>query len=107
MVFLEWLTAIPRFSGYFISWNSLTAKNGSLEAIFNPTDRGLLHSVRNAIDKKRALGESRALTALRLAAYFGMSPDFWMNLQLRWDLYFAQQAEAEQPAQIQPRAVAV
>ena len=43
-------------------------------------------------------------TALRLATYFGMSPDFWMNLQLRWDLYFAQQAEAK--AQIQPRAAA-
>lgn len=32
-------------------------------------------------------------TALRLAKYFGMSADFWMNLQLRWDLFFAQQAE--------------
>ena len=28
-------------------------------------------------------------TALRLAKFFGMSADFWMNLQLRWDLYFA------------------
>ena len=32
-------------------------------------------------------------TALRLSKYFGNSPAFWMNLQLRWDLYFAQQAE--------------
>lgn len=32
-------------------------------------------------------------TALRLGRYFGMSADFWMNVQLRWDLYFAQQAE--------------
>jgi len=32
-------------------------------------------------------------TALRLAKFFGMSPDFWMNLQLCWDLYHAQQAE--------------
>jgi addiction module HigA family antidote len=31
--------------------------------------------------------------ALRLAKLFGMSPDFWMNLQLRWDLYHVQQAE--------------
>jgi addiction module HigA family antidote len=45
-------------------------------------------------------------TALRLAKYFGMSPDFWMNLQLRWDLYFARQAEAEQLARIRPRLVA-
>ena len=32
-------------------------------------------------------------TALRLAKFFDMSADFWMNLQLRWDLYFAQQDE--------------
>jgi antitoxin HigA-1 len=25
-------------------------------------------------------------TALRLAKFFGMTPDFWMNLQIRWDL---------------------
>ena len=34
-------------------------------------------------------------TALRLAKFFGMSADFWMNLQLRWDLYHVQQAEQE------------
>lgn len=34
-------------------------------------------------------------TALRLAKFFGMSAGFWMNLQLRWDLFHAQQAEAE------------
>ncbi|MBL8098575.1 MAG: HigA family addiction module antidote protein [Anaerolineales bacterium] len=34
-------------------------------------------------------------TALRLAKFFDMSPDFWMNLQLRWDLYFAQQDETK------------
>jgi addiction module HigA family antidote len=32
-------------------------------------------------------------TALRLARYFGMSPDFWLNLQLRWDLYHAREKE--------------
>lgn len=32
-------------------------------------------------------------TALRLAKFFGMTPDFWLNLQLRWDLYHSQQAE--------------
>ena len=32
-------------------------------------------------------------TALRLAKYFGMTPGFWMNLQLRWEMYFAQQKE--------------
>lgn len=34
-------------------------------------------------------------TALRLAKFFDMSAGFWMNLQLRWDLFHAQQAEAE------------
>ncbi len=43
-------------------------------------------------------------TALRLARFLGMSPGFWMNLQLRWDLYYAQQHEAEALAMIQPYA---
>jgi antitoxin HigA-1 len=43
-------------------------------------------------------------TALRLSKYFRVSPDFWLNLQLRWDLYFAQQAEAEQLRLISPVA---
>ncbi len=34
-------------------------------------------------------------TALRLSKYFGTSTDFWMNLQLRWDLYHAKEAEAD------------
>lgn len=41
-------------------------------------------------------------SALRLAKFFGNSPDFWMNLQLRWDLYFAQQAEAKVIETIRP-----
>jgi addiction module HigA family antidote len=34
-------------------------------------------------------------TALRLAKYFGNSPDFWLNLQMRCDLQAA--AEKEKP----------
>ena len=34
-------------------------------------------------------------TALRLAKFFGMSADFWMNLQLRWELYHVQAVEGE------------
>lgn len=41
-------------------------------------------------------------TALRLARFFGNSPSFWMNLQLRWDLYFAQQEEKQALASISP-----
>jgi antitoxin HigA-1 len=39
-------------------------------------------------------------TALRLAKFFGVSADFWLNLQLRWDLYNAQQFEQGELARI-------
>ena len=45
-------------------------------------------------------------TALRLAKFFGMSPDFWMNLQLRWDLYQAQRCELDELKSIRPHAAA-
>ena len=32
-------------------------------------------------------------TALRLAKYFGMSAGFWLNLQIKFDLYLAQKKE--------------
>ncbi|MCY4651900.1 MAG: HigA family addiction module antitoxin, partial [Dehalococcoidia bacterium] len=41
-------------------------------------------------------------TALRLSKFFGVSPEFWMNLQLRWDLYHAQLSDAEQLKAIRP-----
>jgi len=44
--------------------------------------------------------------ALRLAKFFTMSADFWLTLQLRWDLYQAQQEEAEALAQIHPYEMA-
>jgi len=43
-------------------------------------------------------------TALRLAKFFRMSADFWMNLQIRWDLYWAQQAEQDELKSIRPHA---
>ncbi|MCG8368325.1 MAG: HigA family addiction module antitoxin [Pseudanabaenales cyanobacterium] len=41
-------------------------------------------------------------TALRLEKFLGMSASFWLNLQLRWDLYFVQQAEKEALSTITP-----
>lgn len=41
-------------------------------------------------------------TALRLAKFFGKTPGFWMNLQLRWDLYFAQLKEEKVLTSIEP-----
>src|SRR3954462_14860480 len=45
-------------------------------------------------------------TALRLAKYFGTSVDFWLNIQLRYDLYFAEQSEKEALSTIQQRTSA-
>ena len=42
-------------------------------------------------------------TALRLSRFFGTSPGFWMNLQIRWDLYHAERAEVDQLRRIRPR----
>jgi len=46
-------------------------------------------------------------TALRLARYFGTSPQFWMNLQANYDLEAAQDRLAEQVReQVKPRRAA-
>lgn len=42
------------------------------------------------VNKKRGITPS---TALRLAKFFGVPADFWINLQTRCDLYKAQQTE--------------
>jgi plasmid maintenance system antidote protein VapI len=41
----------------------------------------------------------------QLTKYFGTTPGYWMNLQLRWDLYRAQQSEARQLEKIEPYVV--
>lgn len=46
-------------------------------------------------------------TALRLAKYFDVSPSFWLNLQLRWDLYHAMRSEASELEVIEPRGVGI
>ncbi len=53
--------------------------------------------VNDIVNGRRGITPS---TALRLAKFLGMSPDFWMNLQLRWDLYFTQQDEKKVLEQI-------
>lgn len=65
------------------------------DAIESPYQR-----VNEIVNGRRGVTPS---TALRLAKFFGMTPDFWMNLQLRWDLYHAQLAEQVVLARIQPR----
>jgi addiction module HigA family antidote len=54
------------------------------------------------VNGERAL---TADTALRLARYFGNSPDFWMNLQARYDLEKASDELAEKiKREVNPRA---
>ena len=55
--------------------------------------------VNEIINGRRGISTS---TALRLAKVFGVSADFWMNIQLRWDLYFAKRSESDALNDIKP-----
>ncbi len=60
--------------------------------------------INELVNGKRGVTPS---TSLRLAKFFGVSEDFWMNLQVRWDLYRARKKEQEilekiKPAKVQP-----
>lgn len=55
--------------------------------------------VNEIINKRRGITPS---TALRLAKLFRVSEDFWINLQLRWDLYRARIAESKELSEIRP-----
>ena len=72
-----------------------------VEEFLNPlglTQRELADGIRVPYQRVNELVNGRRgitpATALRLAKFFGTSPDVWMNLQLRWDLYHAREAEA-------------
>jgi len=41
-------------------------------------------------------------TALKLAKAFSVSADYWMNVQLRWDLCFARKSELNALNDIEP-----
>lgn len=56
-------------------------------------------SVNELVNKHRRLTPR---IALRLAKFFGVSSSFWMNLQLRWDLYHVGQKEIANLEAIQP-----
>ena len=71
------------------------------------TQRELADAIRVPYQRVNELVNGRrgmtASTALRLGRYFGMSAGFWMNLQLRWDLYRAQVSESDELARIRQR----
>ena len=46
--------------------------------------------INELVNGKRGVTPS---TALRLAKFFDLSPGFWLNLQMRWDLYRAARSE--------------
>jgi addiction module HigA family antidote len=81
-----------------------------LEEFLEPmglTQRDLADAIRVPYQRVNELVNGRRgvtpSTALRLGKYFGMTPGFWMNLQLRWDLYHAQKSEAAELKKIPRR----
>jgi len=48
--------------------------------------------INELVNGKRGITPS---TALRLSKFFENTPEFWMNLQQRWDLYWAETKESE------------
>ncbi len=42
-------------------------------------------------------------TAIRLGKFFGVSPQFWMNLQVRYNLWHAQTKRGKEYDRIKPR----
>lgn len=80
-----------------------------LEEFLNPlglTQRALADAIHvpyqrinDIVNGRRGVTPS---TALRLAKFFGLSSDFWMNVQLRWDMYFARKEELSSLEKIEP-----
>ena len=64
--------------------------NALAAAIGVPTNR-----VTTIVNGERAV---TADTALRLAKFFATTPDFWLNLQLRYDLRIAEEARETKDA---------
>lgn len=59
--------------------------------------------INEIVHGKRAI---TADTALRLGRYFGVDPQFWLNLQTRYELELAQDRVSDQVAAITPLKVA-
>ena len=62
----------------FLNPMALTQRE-SANAIHVPYQR-----INDIVNGRRSVTPS---TALRLAKFFNMFADFWMNLQMRWDMY--------------------
>lgn len=81
-----------------------------LEEFLNPMDltqRDLANAIDVPYQRVNELVNGRRgvtpSTALRLAKFFGTAPGFWLNFQLRCDLYHAQKDEADALKRIRRR----
>lgn len=61
------------------------------------------HRINEIVHGKRGI---TADTALRLARYFSISPQFWLNLQTQYELEVAEDRISEQISEITPLKVA-
>ncbi len=68
------------------------------DAILVPYQR-----VNEIVNRRRGITPA---TALRLAKFLGTTPDFWLNLQMRWDLYEAQHDQRNALARVVPYSAA-
>lgn len=80
-----------------------------LEEFLNPmglTQRELADAIRVPYQRVNEIVNGRRgitpSTALRLSQYFGTTTGFWMNGQMRWDLYHARKAEEAEIGRITP-----
>jgi antitoxin HigA-1 len=74
--------------------------NGTYPDRPNPSQRELADAigvpyqrVNEIVNERRGVTPS---TALRLSQVFGTTSEFWLNEQMRWDLYHAQQTEQKE-----------
>ena len=77
----------------FLNPMSLTQRELA-DAIHVPYQR-----INDIVNGRRGITPS---TALRLGKFFNISADFWINLQIRRDMYFAQQDETTVLKTIEP-----
>ena len=64
------------------------------DGIFVPFQR-----INSLVNGKRGVTPS---TSLRLAKFFGVPEDFWMNAQVRWDLYKEKRKEKAILVKVKP-----
>ena len=88
---------IPSHPGDILQSDFLTPMNITQRELSDAL-RVPYQRVNELINKKRGITPS---TALRLARFLGNTPDFWLNLQIQWDLYKVALSEKEELDKIQ------